>query len=70
MAGGEEIKHRLPKNFEATKFCRGQILCRKNLVGFLKTVLKKLVGIPCDEMCSLNFFLGKKSPGMSRGDDL
>ncbi len=32
------------KTFVANKFRRGQISCRKNLAGFLKTVRKILVG--------------------------
>ncbi len=45
--------------FVANKFRRGQILRRKNLVGFLKTARKNLVGIPSDEICPPKFFQGE-----------
>jgi hypothetical protein len=50
-------------NFVANKFRRGQILRRKNLVGFLKTARKNLVGISSDEICPLKFFLDEIPPG-------
>ncbi len=43
----------------ARKFLAGQISCRKNLVGFLKTVQKNLVKIPDDKIYPSNFILGE-----------
>ncbi len=45
------------KDFGQDKFC-----VKKNLVVFLKTIQKNLVGIPSDEICPSIFFLGKIPP--------